>query len=130
MSLRKSVLMLSNTSGNYKITGDKIRSDGWWGYTDGIHTVQVTYSNLYGQFGIEGTLSINPTENDWFPIHLSDGVSQGPYASFNFESGSRAYTFVGNFVFLRAKLHREDPIITDPYVIETLGTIDKVLLAM
>jgi len=129
--LQKSVLMLTNTTGLYTTVGEKIRSDGWWGYTDGIHTVQLNYINFYGSFGIEGTLSVNPTEADWFPIGLSDGVRAGVYAVFdNYESGTRAYTFVGNFVYLRAKLHREQPIQTDPLVIASLGTIDKVILAM
>lgn len=129
MSLQKSVHMLTNTSGKFTVTGDKIRSDGWWGYTDGLHTVQVNYSNFTGLFGIEGTLSVNPTDADWFQISLSDGFNQGPYATFSNETGARAYTFVGNFVFLRAKLHREGtPPSTE--VIATLGSIDKVLLSM
>ena len=130
MSLQKSVLMLSNTTGKYTVVGDKIRADGYWGYTDGIHTVQVNYTNFKGSFGIEGTLSVNPTENDWFQVTLADGVHPGPYAIFNYETGTRAYTFMGNFVYLRAILVRDDPEITDQYVISTLGTIDKVLLAM
>ena len=122
--------MLENTTGKYNATGDEVRADSWWGYTDGLHTVQINYSNFKGKFRLQGTLSVNPEETDWFDINLTDGIVTGPEAVFDYETGVAAYTFIGNFVFLRAKLERDDPVQTDPAIIESLGTIDKVLLSM
>lgn len=131
MSIQKSIVMMSNTSGLYTKTGDAVRADGWWGNTDGLHTVSVKYNELWGCFRLEGTLSMSPTDVDWFPIYLNNGNSIAPEVTFDYESGIRAFTFVGNFVYLRAKLEREEIFPTpDAGVISTLGTIDKVLLAM
>lgn len=131
MAEKKSVVMMTNTSGNYTYTGPAVRADSWWGYTDGLHTVSVKYANFKGFFRLEGTLSTSPTESDWFPIYLNNGSSTIPEVEFDYETGINAFTFVGNFVFLRAKLVREDvDPIPDPITITSLGVIDKVLLAM
>lgn len=131
MAEKKSVVMMTNTTGQYTYTGEAVRADSWWGYTDGLHTVSVKYANFKGFFGIEGTLSTSPTENDWFPIYLNSGSTCCPQVEFLYETGIQAYTFLGNFVFLRAVMSREnlDPI-PDQIAIQSLGTIDKVLLAM
>lgn len=131
VSIQKSVLMLTNTSEQYEKIGDPIRADGWWGNTDGLHTVSVKVSNFKGFFKLEGTLSMNPTENDWFPIYLNANSTSCPCIEYDYETSVKAFTFVGNFVFLRARLVREqvDPPL-EPSVIQTLGTIDKVLLAL
>jgi hypothetical protein len=123
--------MMTNTSGLYTKTGDAIRADGWWGNTDGLHTVQVKYINFKGFFKLEGTLSMTPTDSDWFPIYLNNGNSISPCVEFDYETGNIAFTFVGNFVHLRAKMIREEVFPEPDYsVILTLGAIDKVLLAL
>lgn len=131
MAEKKSVVMMTNTTGKYTHTGEAVRADSWWGYTDGLHTVSVKHTNFKGFFRLEGTLSTTPTECDWFPIYLNNGNSVCPDVEFLYETGIQAYTFLGNFVFLRAVMSREnlDPV-PDQIVIQTLGTIDKVLLAM
>lgn len=131
VSIQKSVLMLNNTSEQYTKTGDAIRADGWWGNTDGLHTVSVRVTNFKGYFGLEGTLSMAPTDADWFPIFLNPNSSICPNIEYDYETSNKAFTFVGNFVFLRAKMIREDiEPIPEKTVIQTLGTIDKVLLAI
>jgi len=128
MAIQRTVVMMTNTSGQYTVTGDKYRADSWWGYTDGLHTIQVKYSNLDGSFGVDGTLSLSPSENDWFPIPLSDSADT---ILFDVESGTKAYTFTGNYTYLRAKLIRPE-VVTLPtqMEIEAMGSIDKVILAM
>ena len=123
--------MMTNTSDQYTKTGDAIRADGWWGNTDGLHTVSVKVTNFKGCFRLEGTLSMAPTETDWFPIYLNPLSSTIPEIQYDYETSIRAFTFVGNFVFLRAKLVREEVFPPyEPSVVQTLGTIDKVLLAL
>ncbi len=141
---RKSVLMMSNTARNHNLTGDKMRADGYYGRTDGIHTVQVVVANFTGSFGIQGTLATEPTEDDWFDINLNvnrNVASASPYVSFpvnpadpsgeDGDNGTQAFTFVGNFVYLRAILDRST--IVEPSELSAttqLGVISKVLLSM
>jgi len=40
MAIRKSVLMMTNTGTEWNVIGEKVRADAYYGYTDGIHTVQ------------------------------------------------------------------------------------------
>ncbi len=141
---RKSIVMMTNTGRNHNLTGDAIRADGYYGRTDGIHTVQVTVNGFTGSFGIQGTLATEPTEDDWFDINLNvnrNVSSASPYVSFpvnpaepsNPEGGddaTLAFTFVGNFVYLRAILDRSTLVEPSPLDVYTYGAIDRVLLAM
>ena len=141
---RRSINMITNTSNQFEVTGPKIRGDSFFGYTDGLHTVSVHYSNFTGRFKIQGTLSMEPTDADWFDIHLQGGGTE-PYIqypkdpakptahtngqSYIGDSGVEAFTFVGNFTFLRAGVEREYLGQVD-IVNQGLGTIDKVLLSL
>ena len=155
MSTRKSILMMHNTgSDDLNVVGDKIKGDSYFGYTDGIHTVQVTYQNFTGGFGIQGTLSLDPLDEDWFWIRLADAsgnCNQEPYVVFPLDplaptgsrtgtinqgqgdTGTDAFTFIGNFTYLRAILTRDHiqpppaPTIDNKYY---LGQIDRVLLSI
>jgi len=127
---RKSTVMMTNTGKNHNLTGDAKRADGYYGSTDGIHTVQVTVNNFTGSFGIQGTLATEPTEDDWFDINLNANLnvsSTSPYVTFPVnplavptnntgDDATQAFTFVGNFVWLRAILDRstivEPPVLS------------------
>ena len=135
---RKSILMMSNSGMNHNLTGDAIRADSYYGRTDGIHTVQVVYSNFTGNFGLQGTLAVEPTESDWFDINLNANrnvSSASPYVSFpqtgsSGETGTMAFTFVGNFTHLRAIVDRSNVPEPAPTNVYPYGAIDKVLLSM
>jgi hypothetical protein len=141
---RKSTVMMTNTGRNHNLVGEAIRADGYYGRTDGIHTVQVTVNNFTGKFGIQGTLATEPTEDDWFDINLNANrnvSSASPYVSFPAnpaaptgqigDDGTQAFTFVGNFVYLRAILDRSNIVEPSDLAAQTsLGNIDRVLLAM
>jgi len=141
---RKSVVMMTNTGRNHNLVGEQIRADGYYGRTDGIHTVQVTVNNFTGNFGIQGTLATEPTEDDWFDINLNANrnvSSASPYVSYPVnplaptgqigDDGTQAFTFVGNFVYLRAILDRSNIVEPSELAAQTnLGNIDRVLLAM
>ena len=145
MAIRKSVLMLTNTGTQWNVIGEPVKADSYYGYTDGIHTVQVIYQNFVGGFGLQGTLSLNPAPEDWFWISLNPNGSTGsPYMTFpqcitsptgsnGGDTGSFATTFIGNFVFLRAVMTREF-MMQDPNAIKwdswQYGQIDKVLLSL
>jgi hypothetical protein len=141
---RKSIVMMTNTGRNHNLVGDAIRADGYYGRTDGIHTVQVTVNNFTGSFGIQGTLATEPTEDDWFDINLNANrnvSSASPYVSYPEnpadpsgdigDDDTQAFTFVGNFVYLRAILDRSTiPEPSELAAQTNLGNIDRVLLAM
>lgn len=145
MSLRKSILMMTTTGTKWNVIGDKVRADSYYGYTDGIQTVQIIYQNLVGGFGIQATLAMDPQPEDWFWIELNPtGDINTPFIVYprndlaptganGGDTGSMAFTFVGNFVYVRAVLTRGyiQPVPTDPvWNTWSYGQIDKVLLSL
>lgn len=136
--------MMSNSGSNHNLTGDAIRADSYYGRTDGIHTVQAVYSNFTGNFGLQGTLAVEPTESDWFDINLNANrnvSSASPYVTFpqsqnnvlpgnTGETGTMAFTFVGNFTHLRAVIDRSSIPEPPATLVYPYGMVDKVLLSM
>ena len=145
MAIRKSISMLSNTGTNWSLIGEPIRGNSYYGYSDGLVTIQVIFQNLVGGFGIQGTLSLDPQPEDWFWVKLNpSGDMDTPYLTFPVnelaptgnnggDTGSIAVTFLGNFVFLRAVLTRD---YIQPADINTVwnswqwGQVDSVLLSL
>lgn len=143
--MRKPQIMMNNTSQKWEHTGIPVRAHSYFGNTSGIHTVSVHYFNFIGGFSLQGTLVLNPTEKDWFDIYLngyncSCNGTIIKYPKDNFsptgqnmgDSGVDAFTFIGNFTFLRARLVRS-------YLgdgpggfngINDYGAIDKVILSL
>jgi hypothetical protein len=145
MAIRKSVYMMTNTGTKWNVIGEPIRADAYYGYTDGIHTVQVIYQNFVGGFGIQGTLALDPKPEDWFWIRLNpNGDVNTPFIPFPIDNmaptganggdtGSMATTFLGNFVYLRAVVSRD---YIQPVNVDTVwqnwqwGQVDSVLMSL
>lgn len=140
-------VMLSDTSQYWEVTGDKVKADSWFGNTDGIHTVSVHYTDFVGGFRLQGTLALDPKEDDWFDIGLSqlNGVNVGPEFRYpkvplaptgknGGDTGSDAFTFVGNFTHLRALMVRDylgnAPNSNEDIQRLDVGGIDRVLLSL
>ena len=122
---RQSVLMLS-TENELDYTGDSVRGDGFYGFSDGIHTVQITVADYIGRIYIQGTLASEPVETDWFNIKVNgndDYITYGVGAGTGVTS-TLAYTFQGNMVYLRAKVERSHLGL----LITEVGTLGKILL--
>jgi len=104
-------ILSSNThpgdSASETVTGGKFKGDGYYGRSDGLHSVQYTYSGLTGTVTIQGTLAIDPAVADWFDVHT--------YTAAN-ETSSKIASFTGNYVWIRAK------------VVYTDGTISSIAL--
>lgn len=135
--------MMANTGTNWNLVGEPVRADAYYGYTDGIHTVQLIYQNFVGGFGLQGTLAINPEPEDWFWINIGSGCEEPlikfptnpliPTGENGGATGSSAITFLGNFVYLRAVINRDYIQPTSPadnWQTWTYGQIDKVLLSL
>tara|TARA_B110000881_G_scaffold29755_1_gene22208 strand:- start:77 stop:481 length:405 start_codon:yes stop_codon:yes gene_type:complete len=101
-------------SANTVITGDKFKGDGYYGRSDGLHTVQVDLAGFIGKVAMQGTLATNPVEADWFTLVLDSGkqsvdttglVATQSVTSVEYTSvttNSKSYNFTGNYVWVRA----------------------------
>lgn len=79
---------------------DKAKGDGYYGSSDGLHTVMYTATmNFVGTMSMQATLASEPVEADWFNIAntaVSYNVLDDRYTT------TVDYTnFTGNFVWVR-----------------------------
>jgi len=109
-----------NTQGDavQTFTGEKYKGDGYYGRSDGLHTVQVNLTEFIGQIEIQGTLAIEPTDEDWFTVSLGGSIvstvdttglisSATTTVAINYiqnETSVKSYNFTGNYVWLRVKV--------------------------
>jgi hypothetical protein len=81
------------------------KGDGYFGSSDGLHTVMYTYdSNFIGTITMQASLATSPVESDWFDIegttsHQDDTSPQ--YNGLTVTTRSDYYNFTGNFVWVR-----------------------------
>ena len=132
---RRSINMLSTTSTDMNKYSTDVKGDSYYGYSDGLHSVQVIYEQFVGRVRIQATLSLEPSSTDWFdlvPTTTSGTEFNGAgYVQFNSnEPGNLAecYTFSGNYTFVRVYMDREhvgDGITYD----SSYGQIRQVILS-
>ena len=110
---RKSLLVQASTGSTMNLTTDKVEGDSYYGYSDGMHTIAIQYAAFKGRITIQGTLSLTPTDADYFPIQVAGGtsVSVGGFKTYPVSgsdgfTGTEAYNVQGNFTFLRVKIDR------------------------
>ena len=96
------------------VTGEKFKGDGYYGRSDGLHTVQVDLNGFIGTVTMQGTLATNPVEADWFTLVLDSGkqsvdttglVTTQSITSVEYTSvttNTKTYNFTGNYVWVRA----------------------------
>lgn len=131
-----SITLLTNQS-SLSYSGDAVKADGYYGKTDGVHTVSVTVNNFVGRIHIEASLATTPTAADWFPIYLNSGNSFKQYPVTATPSGAggvgdtitEAWTFRANLLWIRARVDRSYISPTPAqYVSSDHGTVEKILL--
>jgi len=135
MAARNEIILSNQTHPNgstvESLFGDKFKGDGYYGRSDGIHTVQWSLSNFVGSVKIQGSLSVDPQEDDWFTVRLETSnefvvdttgkVSTLLLNSLNYvesTSNSFTYNFVGNYVWVRARIENW-----------TAGTVNSIILS-
>ena len=100
------IILSANThpgdSTSTTVTGENFKGDGYYGRSDGVHTVQYDYAGLTGTITIQATLATTPTDSDWFDVDVVT-VSNQPEVKYA--------NFTGNFVYIRAKLVYTDGTI-------------------
>lgn len=130
-----SVTLLDTTTGKVNATGSKFAGAGYSSTIGCFHTVSISLSNFIGRIYIEGSLASDPKEEDWFPIEL---VLHKDYLQFpqdpnkttgsnGGDSGTLAYSFSGNYIWIRARLNR-DYLVPYPMNDQFVGQIEKILL--
>ena len=117
MSNSKTILSANTHPGDSTIetiTGEKSKGDGYYGRSDGFHTVQIDINGFIGKFEMQGTLAVAPVEADWFTLVLDSGkqsvdttglVATQSVTSVEYTSvttNSKSYNFTGNYVWVRA----------------------------
>jgi len=82
---------------NTTFSSSPFKGNGYYGYTDGLHTITYSLSSFIGIIDFQATLATSPSETDWFDISstsLGDGT--------NPVNGTYTFNFFGNFVWCRA----------------------------
>ena len=96
------------------VTGSKFKGDGYYGRSDGFHTVQIDLTGFIGKVNIQGTLAVDPAEDDWFNLVLdsdkqsvdttglvvNQSITSVEYTSVT--TNTKSYNFTGNYVWVRA----------------------------
>lgn len=84
----------------------KEKAAGYYGSTDGFHTVAFTANSTFvGTMTMQATLATSPNSTDWF--NILDTTST--YTEFNTRTTSTVdyYNFTGNFVWVRGLVQIE-----------------------
>ena len=93
--MANSIIILTNKE-QLTYTGEKHKGDGYYGYSDGLHTVSFHVSNFIGRIYLQATLVEVPTEDDWFDIANTTFTADS-------STVTSSYNFTGNYVWVRSK---------------------------
>jgi hypothetical protein len=80
------------------VTGEKFKGDGYYGRSDGFHTIQYSIDSFIGTVEVQATLAIDPTEDDWFTVY----TQAYPVVNDEGTTKSNFANFTGNYVWIRA----------------------------
>jgi hypothetical protein len=99
-------------------SSERIKGDGYFGGSDGLHTVFWSVSDFIGTLEVQATLASEPVEADWVTVKLTEsgnnytidttglvtasGVETTRYPTIT--TTSKSYNFTGNFVWLRGRI--------------------------
>jgi hypothetical protein len=86
---------------------DKVKGDGYFGGSDGLHTVMYTATQDFsGTITMQATLATVPTNSDWFNVSNSSVA----YTELNVRNTSTVdiINFTGNFVWVRGHVYIND----------------------
>lgn len=100
----------NTTSTTLVYVSNRIKGDGYFGGSDGFHTVMYTATPTFvGTITTQATLAVEPLQNDWFDIagtsvsyRLIDNRSTSTVDCFN---------FTGNFVWVRGKVQIDAGVV-------------------
>jgi hypothetical protein len=97
--------------GTLSFVSDKVKGDGYFGGSDGVHTVMYTISPEFaGTVTMQATLATMPEETDWF--NVAGTVSTYPDWSDRSTSTVDLYTFTGNYVWVRGQISIDRGVVS------------------
>lgn len=102
-----SVVYPNTATGTVVFTSSKVKGDGYFGSSDGLHTVAYTAAMTFvGTITMQASLASNPVEADWF--NVPETVTT--YTKFNERASSTVdyHNFIGNFVWVRGHISIDD----------------------
>lgn len=97
---------------------DRIKGDGYFSNSDGLHTVFWSVNNFIGTIAVQGTLASEPQESDWATVDFTSPTNRYTVDTTGLfrpaiitattyttsTSEIKSYNFTGNFVWLRGKV--------------------------
>ena len=92
-------------------TSAKAKGDGYFGGSDGFHTVAYTATPTFvGTITVQATLATEPTDADWFNVPGTTST----YTVFNDRNTETVdfYNFTGNFVWVRGHISIADGAVS------------------
>lgn len=82
------------------LTSDNFKGDGYYGRSDGFHTVQYNLEGFIGTIVMQATLATDPVDADWFTLTGTEHVSANDSSAT--ADGAFIYNFTGNYVWVKA----------------------------
>ena len=133
--MSETVILLPSTGDKTNFKGEAAQADRWYGFSDGLHTISFHVKNFSGRIRIQATLALEPQENDWFDIWLTETTPylqfptdpQNPTGSYGGDTRVKALNFKANILWVRAVLDRR--YLTDAETTLVYGTVEKVILS-
>lgn len=131
-----STVIMPHTGDQMNYLGDPFRADGFYGYSEGLHTVTVQVRNFTGRIWIQASLVEKPTEDDWFDLWLTANhpyveypqIPQGPNTEWGGDTGTYAFNIQANVLWIRAKMSREYLGMPSSHN-ANLGSVSKIVLS-
>ena len=121
--MKNNTLLLTNKN-EMSYTGEAARGDGFYGFNDGLHTASFHVKQFTGRIWLQATIVEEPQESDWFNIDL---MIDQPFLQWDNETETLGVTFIGNFVYIRAKVDRSY-LVNQDYSPSVHGIVDKISL--
>ena len=132
---RRSINMLNATGTTMNQYSTEVKGDSYYGYSDGLHSLQIIYNQFVGRVRIQATLAITPESTDWFDIvpttTAGTEFNSAGYVQFNSNNPAdlaECYTFTGNFTWVRVYMDREHVGDGSTYD-SSYGSISQVILS-
>ena len=111
------VLVYPNTGTTALVyASNPIKGDGYFGGSDGFHTVQININEFIGKIEMQGSLASSPQSTDWFSVELGTNnmsidttglISEENISSVEYTTATtniKSYNFTGNYVWIRARV--------------------------
>lgn len=119
------------------LVGEPMRAAGWYGHTNGLHTVSMSVQNFTGRISVQAAITTTPVDSDWFSV-LPNAAPYIQYPQTGYviqspatgETSNFGFSFTSNIVWIRASMDRSYflPSIATPIYIGMFGLIDYVLV--